>query len=173
MFSFKLSGDKKLNKIKIIKNNIFKDKRGYLFTIINYQIQKNLIKKSFNNYFDKLAIRKKNTLTGIHVDKKSWKLITCIKGDILSIIVDCNKKSKTYMKYTKIILNTKNKSILIPPNFGVSYLCRSKESYIYYKFLFNGKYNDTNKQKTLSWQDKKINIKWPIKKPILSKRDNF
>ena len=87
--------------------------------------------------------------------------------------IDCNKKSKTYMKYTKIILNTKNKSILIPPNFGVSYLCRSKESYIYYKFLFNGKYNDTNKQKTLSWQDKKINIKWPIKKPILSKRDNF
>tara|TARA_B110000008_G_scaffold254308_1_gene270178 strand:- start:79 stop:600 length:522 start_codon:yes stop_codon:yes gene_type:complete len=173
MFSFKVTADKNLNKIKIIKNDIFRDLRGDLFTIINYQIQKDLIKKKFNNYFDKIAIRKKNTLTGIHFDNKSWKLITCVNGVILVILVDCNRKSKTYLKYTQIILNTKNKSILVPPGYGVSYLCRSKESFIFYKYLFNGKYIDADKQSTLSWRDKRINIKWPIKKPILSKRDNI
>ena len=173
MFSLNIAADKKLNKIKIIKNSIFKDLRGDLFTIINYQIQRNLIKKKINNYFDKIAIRKKNTLTGIHFDSKSWKLITCVEGDILVVLVDCNKKSKTYLKYTRIILNIKNKSILVPPGFGVSYLCRSNISYIFYKYLFNGKYIDADKQSTLSWRDKRINIKWPIKKPILSKRDDI
>ena len=173
MFSLNIAADKKLNKIKIIKNSIFKDLRGDLFTIINYQIQRNLIKKKINNYFDKIAIRKKNTLTGIHFDSKSWKLITCVEGDILVVLVDCNKKSKTYLKYTRIILNIKNKSILVPPGYGVSYLCRSKISYIFYKYLFNGKYIDADKQSTLSWRDKRINIKWPIKKPILSKRDDI
>lgn len=173
MFKFQVTADKKLNKIKIINNSVFKDIRGDLFTIINYQIQKYLIKKKFNNYFDKIAIRKKNTLTGIHFDNKSWKLITCLKGIILVILVDCNKKSKTYLKYTRITLNTKNKSILVPANYGVSYLCRSKESYVLYKYLFNGKYIDADKQSTLSWKDKRLNIKWPIKNPILSKRDNI
>ena len=46
MFSFKVTADKNLNKIKIIKNDIFRDLRGDLFTIINYQIQKDLIKKN-------------------------------------------------------------------------------------------------------------------------------
>ena len=27
-------------------------------------------------------------------------------------------------------------------------------------------------EKTLSWNDKNVNIKWPIKKPILSKKDS-
>ena len=75
------------------------------------------------------------------------------------ILVDCNRKSKTYLKYTQIILNTKKKSILVPPVYGVSYLCRSKESFIFYTYLFNGKYIDADKQYTLSWRDKRINIK--------------
>ena len=32
-------------------------------------------------------------------------------------------------------------------------------------------YNDAKKQFSLRWNDPKISIKWPIKKPILSKRD--
>lgn len=172
MFPFKVKNHKKFKKIKLIQNDIFTDQRGTLFTIINSYIQKKIIKKKFNNYYDKITIRKKNTLTGIHVDKKAWKIITCIDGSILLAVVDCDKKSKNYFKYSKIKLNSCNKSIVVPPNFGVSYICTSKKSIIYYKFLFNGIYNDIDKQETISWKNKLININWPIKKPILSKRDN-
>lgn len=173
MFPYKIISDKKLKKVKIIKTDIFKDLRGNLFTVINNEIEKKIIKKKYKNYIDKVSIRKKNSLTGIHIDNKSWKIITCLEGCIKLVVVDCIKKSKKYLTYTQILLNKCNKSVIIPPKFGVSYLCLKKKSFIHYKFLFNGNYNDIKNQRTLSWKDKKINIKWPIKKPILSKRDKF
>ena len=33
------------------------------------------------------------------------------------------------------------------------------------------KYRDKKSETTINWNDKKLNIKWPIKKPILSKKD--
>ncbi len=173
MFPYKILADKKFKKVKVIKNDIFKDLRGYLFTIANNEIERKIIKKKHNNYIDKVTIRKKNSLTGIHIDSKSWKIITCLKGSILLVVVDCIIKSKNYLTYSRILLDKCNKSVVIPPKFGVSYLCLSNNSCIHYKFLFNGSYNDVIQQKTLSWNDKRININWPIKKPFLSKRDNF
>ncbi len=32
-------------------------------------------------------------------------------------------------------------------------------------------YRDAKTEKTLAWNDKNLNIKWPIKKPLLSKKD--
>jgi len=34
-------------------------------------------------------------------------------------------------------------------------------------------YRNPKYEKTLSWDDPDVNIKWPIKKPILSKKDRF
>ena len=69
-------------------------------------------------------------------------------------------------------LKEKNKnSILIPPMFLNSWLCLSKEAIYAYKWSFKGKYIDSKDQISVKWNDKKINFNWPIKKPILSKRD--
>ena len=46
--------------------------------------------------------------------------------------------------------------------------------YVYQKFvLFNKctKYRDENSETTIKWNDKKINIKWPIKKTYLIDKD--
>ena len=80
MFPYKILADKKFKKVKVIKNDIFKDLRGYLFTIANNEIERKIIKKKHNNYIDKVTIRKKNSLTGIHIDSKSWKIITFYKS---------------------------------------------------------------------------------------------
>ena len=50
-------------------------------------------------------IRKKNTLTGIHGDNKTWKVLKCLKGKILVVIVNCKKSKKNFGKYYKIILS--------------------------------------------------------------------
>ena len=55
--------------------------------------------------------------------------------------------------------------------FLYSWLCLSKEALLAYKWSFKGKYVDAKDQITVKWNDPKINYKWPIKKPILSKRD--
>ena len=41
---------------------------------------------------------------------------------------------------------------------------------MYYKC---NNYQNKDSEKTLLWNDKNINIKWPVKKPILSKKDKI
>ena len=171
-FKYKI---KKIPNIKIsflINSSYFSDIRGNITTIFNNEMQKKIIKKKFNNFHDKIMVRKKNTLTGIHGDKKTWKVLTCLEGKILIVLVNCDKKSKNFGKHFKIELKgTDFKSMVISPKVGNSYLCLDSRNIIYYKILHNGSYNDFDKQFTYKWNDERFKISWPIKKPILSKRD--
>ena len=163
----KIRSDRKLREIKYLKPNVFKDFRGSIWTSWEKKYFKKLI---FN--LDKFTFSKKNVLRGFHGDNKSWKLVTCLKGEILSVIVDYRKNSRNYLKYTSFKMSEKNKiSVLIPPNFLNSWLCISKDCLYHYKYSFKGKYNDVNNQISIKWNDKKINFKWPIKKLKLSQRD--
>ena len=174
-FRYKIINDKKLRGVKIINNSFFKDKRGFLYTIYNKSIEKKIIKKKFDNVDDKIAVKKKNSLTGIHGDKKTWKMISCIHGKVELVLVNCNENSKNFGQYIKRNLDGSDCiSILMPPTIGNSYLCLSKEAVIFYKFFYNGKYNDHNDQFTYSWKDKRFRINWSVKKNlILSKRDDI
>lgn len=171
-FKYKVKKISNLNNSFIISNSHFSDIRGTISTLFNNEMQKKLIKKKFNNFHDKIMVRKKKTLTGIHGDDKTWKVLTCLQGKILIVLVNCDTKSKNFGKYFKIELNGNDfKSIIISPKVGNSYLCLDNRNIIYYKVLHNGSYNDFDKQFTYKWNDELFKISWPVKKPILSNRD--
>ena len=97
------------------------------------------------------------------------KYVSVIKGSILDVVVDLRKKSKTFGKHYKIILSDKNaKSIYVPPGFAHGFLGLEKENIIHY---FCTNYRSKKNEIGLQWNDKDLNIKWPIKKPIISKKD--
>ena len=153
--------------IKIIKGNNFKDKRGILWTTWKKGIFKKI---NFNH--DKFSLSKKNTLRGLHCDNKSWKMVTSVYGKFLFVVVDMRKNSKDYLKHQKWVIDHKKpRLILVPPYFANAHLCLSKICLFHYKWSYKGKYIDATNQKSYRWNDPKINIKWPIKKPILSERD--
>jgi len=109
----------------------------------------------------------------LHCDFKSWKLVTCVFGKIFFVVVNMKKDSKNYLKYkTWILKHEKPTLILVPPHYANAHLCLSDKCVFHYKWHYKGKYIDTNKQQSYRWNDPKIKIKWPIKKPILSRRDN-
>ena len=115
---------------------------------------------------------KKNVLRGVHMQKKSkqGKYISCLKGEILDVVVDCRKKSKTFGKHFKIILSEKNcKSIYIPPGFLHGFLGLGKENIVIYGCT---NYRDQKSEIGVSWNDKDLKINWKIKSPILSKKDS-
>ena len=171
-FKYKIKKIPSFQKSLILTSSSFTDLRGSISTTFSSDMQKNIIKKKFDNYHDKIMIRKKNTLTGIHGDNKTWKVLTCLEGKILLILVNCNKKSQNFGKHFKFILKGNDyHSVIISPKIGNSYLCLEKKNLIYYKIFHNGKYNDYDKQFTYKWNDPRFNITWPIKKPILSERD--
>ena len=154
-------------KIKKFINKAFKDYRGYYWT----SWIKNS-KKSIEYKHDKFSLSKKNVLRGLHGDTKTWKLVSCPYGKFLLVVVNCSKKSKDYLKCKSWILSQKNGiQILIPPNYANGHLCLSDQCLFHYKLSYKGSYYGSKKQFSLKWNDPKLNIKWPIKKPVLSSRD--
>ena len=87
-----------LKDVKIFYPASYKDNRGELWTIYN----ENDINLKFNH--DKVSVSKKNVLRGLHGDKKSWKLITCLYGEIFLSLVDYRENSETYLKSQNFIL---------------------------------------------------------------------
>ena len=145
----------------------FEDFRGELFT----SYKKGDYNLDFNH--DKVSISKKNVLRGLHGDSKSFKLITCLAGEVLLVVVDNRPESKNYLKWDSIVLTSKNrKQVLVPPMFANGHLILSDEATFFYKWSYDGDYPDVEDQFTLKWNDPKIGIHWPISKPILSKRDS-
>ena len=157
----------KIKGLLILKTNIYKDKRGFFKEVFREKI----LNKKF--IFDCLSYSKKNILRGLHMQlkKPQAKLITVVRGRILDVVVDFRKNSKTFGKTFKIEMSeNSNFSLFIPGRFAHGFLCISNECMVYYKC---SNYRNKNSEKTVQWNDKKLKIKWPIKKPILSPKDKI
>ena len=155
----------KIRGLKLIKSKIYNDKRGFL-----REVYKNiLLKDKFR--FDVMSYSKRNVLRGLHIQTQNSqaKIITVTHGKILDVVVDLRKKSKTYGKSFSVILSEKNaKSIFIPPGFAHGFCTLSDENYIVYSCT---KYRDAKHETGIRFDDKDLKIRWPIKKPIISKKD--
>lgn len=158
----------KLDKVLLITPSVFKDHRGSYVETYN---EKLYWEKGIGIKFvqDDVVVSRKNVLRGIHGDSKTWKLISCLHGKIYAVVVNCDVKSKNFGKWQAFLLSDKNRwQVLVPPQHGNSYLALSKMSVYHYK---QSTYYGQTKQFTFKWNDPRFKIKWPIKKPILSKRD--
>ena len=155
----------KFKDLLVFKSKNFYDNRGYFRELA---LEKK-IKRKF--IFTVVSKSKKNVLRGLHMQQKKQqgKYISCVKGKILDVVVDCRKKSKTFGKHYKIILSEKNcKSIFVPPGFIHGFLGLEKENIIIYSCT---NYRDKNSEIGIEWNDKDLKIDWNIQSPILSKKD--
>ena len=153
--------------IKIYKSNVYKDSRGFFKEIYK--------KKKFKNkeelIFHCTSSSKKNVLRGLHIQIKNpqAKFLTILKGKIFDVMVDLRKNSKTFGKFFSIILSNQSySSIYIPKGFAHGFCGLDKENIVYYGC---SNYRQKNYEIGLLWNDKDLKINWPIKKPILSKKD--
>ena len=118
-----------------------------------------------------MSYSKKGVLRGLHIQTKfpQAKLITVTSGKIMDVAVDLRKNSKNFGKYySTIISQDSDFSLFIPEGFAHGFLCLSQTCTINYKC---SEYRNKKSEKTLRWDDVQTNIKWPVKKPILSLKD--
>jgi len=156
----------KIPGLKILKSKNFYDTRGYF----RETFKKKILKKNF--IFGCLSKSKKNVLRGLHLQTKfsQSKFITVLKGKIFDVIVDLRKNSKTFGKSFSITLSAENpKSIIVPRGCAHGFLSLDNENIIYY---LCDNYRSKKHEIGIDWRDKDLNIKWPVKKPILSKKDS-
>jgi dTDP-4-dehydrorhamnose 3,5-epimerase len=97
------------------------------------------------------------------------KTIICRKGKIFFVAVNINKNSKNYLKcFTYILSSKKNVIINIKKGFATGFLTLEKNSEILY--LMSNFYNKFSSL-GINYKSDKININWPIKPRIISKKD--
>ena len=64
--------------------------------------------------------------------------------------------------------DTNKKQLLIPKGFAHGFASLGRENIVVYNCT---NYRDKKNEKGILWNDPKLKIKWPIKKPIISKKD--
>jgi len=140
------------------------DERGKLFFPVK------------NNYDFKqctVSCNKKNVFRGIHINNFE-KLVTCIQGKILDIIINFDINSEDYLvpKYYELDPSTDNFQILVPKNYGHAFLSLEENSIIVYHLA--GEYTDTD-TKHIHFLDPFVDIKLPVNKDqlIISVKDNI
>ena len=166
---------KKFDVTYVIKHQKMKDKRGFFMRGFceNVLLKKGVKFKIKQTNFS--YNKKKYTLRGFHFQKKPFsedKLISCLKGKLLIVLVDINKKSKNYLKHIKITLSSNsNKSVLISKNCATAYLTLSDETLVFY---YMSNFFKKEKGRGFRYDDSKLNINWPQKPKVISNKDlNF
>ena len=157
----------KFEKAILIELPIFKDFRGDYVETFNENVYKSLDVPPFVQ--DSFSTSRKDVLRGFHGDPETWKLIQVVSGEVHEVIADLNKTSKTYGQWEAFHIGERNRcQLLIPPGFGNAMLALTDNVVYYYK---QTTYYGKAKQFTVRWDDPTLNVYWPIKTPILSKRD--
>lgn len=155
----------KFKDLIIYKKDKHKDHRGHLLELYNKKDFK------FNVVLNYISSSKKNTLRGLHFQRKfqQKKLITVLKGEILDVCVDLRKNSKTFGKSFLLNLSEKNSiSLFIPKGFAHGFCVLSNYAIMNY-ICSENRYKKY--EECLDWKDKDLKIRWPNKKFVLSNRD--
>ena len=161
---------------QLIIPEIYEDKRGFFYESWNEEL--------FNKYIgetkfcqDNHSLSKKGVLRGLHYQLNPYaqgKLINCTAGKIYDIAVDLRKDSATFKEWIGIELSSKNKFMLwIPEGFAHGFLTLSDTAEVQYKTT---KKWHKEAEKSIIWNDRDLNLKWPVKElddncPILSIKD--
>lgn len=155
----------------VIEIDYFQDERGFL---IESWHKRDFQKAGLDlTFVQEVHSRSKyKVLRGLHfqnMDSPVGKLIRCIYGQAFCVAVDLRIKSQTFGKWFSIELSAENKKQLyVPIGFAFGFAVLSDFAELLYKFT--GFYK-RSAEKVLLWNDRDIDISWPITHPILSKKD--
>ena len=149
----------------------FSDDRGFFLESFK---ESDFVLNGINIKFvqDNISHSVLGVIRGLHFQKNPMaqaKLVTAIKGEIFDVVVDIRKDSPTYGKWISEILSDKDHKLLyVPEGFAHGFCVLSKEAYVYYKV--SNEYSPEH-ERGIIWNDPKLNIDWPISKPIVSGDD--
>jgi dTDP-4-dehydrorhamnose 3,5-epimerase len=152
----------------------YADDRGFFFESYNQSKYNELIGEEINFVQDNASHSKKHVLRGLHFQTPPFaqgKLVSVLKGCVLDVAVDLRKNSKTYGKHALVELNDINGlQFWIPPGFAHGFIALEEGTIFSYKC---SNYYSPHHEQTLLWNDNHLDVKWPIKNPIISKKDEI
>lgn len=162
----------KIKGVYIITPEPKRDKRGYFLRAFCKKELKSA-RIDFNIVQANLSFtKKKGTIRGLHFQKPPhWeeKIVQCLRGRIYNVVLDVRKNSPTFGKWISTELSEKNKKmVLTPKGCANGFQALTDNCGLLY---FMSEYYAPESASGVRWNDSAFNIKWPIKKIILSEKD--
>jgi dTDP-4-dehydrorhamnose 3,5-epimerase len=118
------------------------------------------------------STRKKGTLRGLHFQyppAAETKLVRCVRGAILDIIVDLRPESVTYLQHVSVELNEDNqRALYVPERFAHSYLTLRDNTDTSYHV---GEFYTPEAEGGLLYNDPRLGLQWPIPITTISEKD--
>ena len=115
---------------------------------------------------------KAGTLRGMHFQiapHPEAKLVRCIRGRLLDVIVDMRPESPTRLQHVAVELSADNRrSFYVPPYFAHAYLTLEDDTEVMYQV--SGSYEPTA-ERGLRWNDPLLGIEWPVEVTTISAKD--
>ena len=157
----------------VLQPTIFKDHRGYFMESYHQKNINNLI-GDVNFIQDNESESSRGVLRGLHFQKPPYaqaKLVRCLTGSVLDVVLDLRKDSKTYGCFETTLLSEENKNqLFIPKGFAHGFVVLSETAIFSYKV---DNYYNPDSESGVLWNDLDLNIDWKINKKeiIVSEKD--
>ena len=160
-----------LEGVFIIDIDFFRDQRGSF--VEHYHKQRFAEHGIFDEFVQDNESRSFGpVLRGLHYQDLTapmGKLVRCTEGVIFDVAVDLRVGSPTFGKWTGVELSLENmRQLMVPAGFGHAFVGLSDVAQVHYKCT--GYYTPAS-EGTVLWNDPDLAITWPVREPVLSKRD--
>jgi dTDP-4-dehydrorhamnose 3,5-epimerase len=152
----------KISDVYIIEPSVFGDNRGYFLESFNLEkFQENVFPIKFVQ--DNESKSSKGVLRGLHFQKPPFeqaKLVRCIEGKVIDVVVDIRKGSPTYGMHVTAELSGENKrQLFVPRGFAHGFSVLSESAIFAYKV--DNKYAPES-DSGIRFDDKELNIDWGL-----------
>jgi dTDP-4-dehydrorhamnose 3,5-epimerase len=160
-----------LEGVFVLEPRVFGDARGFFLESYNERVMAELgISERFVQ--DNHSSSTRNVVRGLHYQIRhvQGKLVRVVVGEILDMIVDLRKSSRTFGQWGAVPLSGENKRMLwIPPGFAHGFRVVSESAHVLYKAT---DYYEPASERTLAWNDPELKIDWQLDgEPIVSSKD--
>ena len=159
----------------VIEPKIFDDNRGSFFESFNKTVFEKLIGLKIDFVQDNQSISQRGILRGLHFQKGKFaqaKLVRVIQGEVLDVVVDARKDSKTFgQSFSCILSGENNKQLFIPKGFLHGFSVLEDNTIVSYKC---DNYYNKESEDGVIFNDPELNIDWMLGEDeiVLSDKDN-
>ncbi len=157
----------------IIEPRVFLDSRGYFFESWTQRGYDDIIGKThFVQDNESKSVR--GVIRGLHFQSPPFaqsKLVRCVLGSVLDVIVDIRKGSPTYGQHVAVELSADNhRQLFVPKGFAHGFAVLSDEAIFQYKC---DNYYAPQADGGISLLDESLGVDWhiPLNEAILSDKD--
>ena|SRR3990167_7325576 len=153
----------------VIERPVHADNRGFFQEVFRL----NDLEEALGEKFKIIQANHSHSIPGVirALHAENWnKLVYPISGKVFTAIVDIRPDSETFGKVETFSFNDSSRKALFIPKGLANSVCVDGDKSVDYLYLVDA-YYDGRDTRAVAWDDPDLNIKWPVKNPVVSQRD--